>query len=39
MSGPQLYEQRLTVFWKVFPMEDERLSGCENFIDVQFGYA
>lgn len=39
MSGPHLYKQRITVFWKVFPMEDKRLFGCENIIDVQFGYA
>lgn len=30
---------RFTVFCKVFPMEDEKLFGCENIIDVQFGYA
>lgn len=39
MSGAQLHKQRITVLWKVFPMEKERLFGCENIIDAQFGYA
>lgn len=39
MSWPQLYKQGMIVFWKVFPIEEERLAGCENIINVQFGYA